>query len=657
MFSKSLNRHLPEQRNATQKAKPMAAMMELSRCSRTVSASTTDPKIIYLDRVCRTCLMEKEKENLKDLFEFCLAETIMSCTHITVAESDGLPCHICTDCCAELERSFNFQQMTKASDATMRSLIEESVVIKQDSETKYEVLNVVITDSHGNTETSAVVLPIEELRFQLVNSNDTIFDYQTKDSFRIPTTELYNTPANEINLETTVVEEYLPKVNPANVLNKPTLTSAPVKEVSEQPSATQSLRELIILRNLKQELSEFIGNRCTAISTEVEIVDENEDDELIHVDFLKDALTEEYIQIMENQLASAVQGSKEEQLEQEHLKNLIHASMNAEEPRERRKREDANECHTMHCKICDVQFSKRRLYRKHVSRKHSEKRFECQLCKRKFAEKSVLKNHMLRHTGEKSHECEACDARFYEKALLNAHMRRHSGLRPYACKLCDKRFITRSILNTHQKVHNEPRPHVCDVCEKGFKLSWQLKTHARIHTAVKPFECPYCQKRFNQNGNLAVHIRTHSGEKPFKCKICEKAYPSQGELRCHIRQHTGEDKIRKVICTVCSKAFPTNHDLLIHMRTHTKEKPYECTVCTKRFMLRVHLTVHMRSHTGEKPFACNLCEKAFPTNYQLKMHNYVHTGEKNFTCDVCNRKFSNSANRNTHRKIHERKQN
>ncbi|XP_040156548.1 zinc finger protein 583-like [Anopheles arabiensis] len=653
MYSKSPDAKM----NATPATKLAPMKIELSRALRTVSASGCDPKIIYLDRVCRTCLEEREKDQLKDLFEFCLADTIMSCTRITVAESDGLPCHICTDCCLELERSFNFQQMTKASDATIRSLLEESVVIKQDSETKYEVLNVVVTDLHGNSETSAVVVPIEELRFQLVNSNDnTLVDDRTEDAVNIPPSDL---TANDTSPKATAIEENLQTVNPTTALTMSTATPAPDKLTSDQPSTAKSLRESIILRTLKQELSEFIsGNSSADISKNVEIVDENVDDELIHVDYLKDALTEEYIQIMENQLASSVPCSKEEeQLEQEHLNNLIHASMEAEEPRERPKSEDANEINTMYCKICDVQFSKRRLYRKHVDRKHSEKRFECQLCSRKFAEKSVLKNHMLRHTGEKSHVCDVCDARFYEKALLNVHMRRHSGSRPYGCELCDKRFATRSMLNTHQKVHSDPRPHVCNVCQKGFKLSWQLKAHGRIHTNEKPFECPYCQKRFNQNGNLAVHIRTHSGEKPYVCKICEKAYPSQGELQCHMRQHTGEEKVKKVVCTVCSKALPTNHDLLIHMRTHTKEKPYGCTVCEKRFMLRVHLTVHMRSHTGEKPFACNLCEKAFPTNYQLKMHNYVHTGEKNYSCEVCNRKFSSSANRNTHRKIHDRKKN
>lgn len=78
MYSKTLDTKM----NATPATKQAPMKIELSRALRTVSGC--DPKIIYLDRVCRTCLVEREKDQLKDLFEFCLADTIMSCTRITV---------------------------------------------------------------------------------------------------------------------------------------------------------------------------------------------------------------------------------------------------------------------------------------------------------------------------------------------------------------------------------------------------------------------------------------------------------------------------------------------------------------------------------------------------------------------------------------------
>lgn len=665
------------------------------------------PKIIYLDRVCRTCLIEKEKEQLKDLFEFCLAETVMACVNISIEESDGLPSHICMDCLQEVERIFNFRQLCERSDVTIRNLIEKSVVIKQDSETKYEVLNVVLTDANGNTETSAVVVPIEELRFQLMkggSSNNVVptetinipivelnktvelppfseVQQQNKIEIAIPKDSLdisFSTPSDLLAAEEDIglshPEDDPPiQVNPSELLNEPAPTPPPPPNGSITDEQKQ--QECTILENLKHELSEFIGRNCSDLPKDQDL-DDNDDDEMIHVDYLKDALTEEYIQIMEKQLASSMTRSDnplQDRLEQENLDSLINDedrimvrdqesllqkcledSAETRQPEGDASSQGSESGDGKHCKICDVGFEDNRQYKRHM-KKHSEKRFDCSYCSRRFVEQSLLRNHMLRHTGEKAHVCEVCNARFYEKNLLNIHMRQHSNERPYSCDTCEKRFRTKSLLNTHNKIHLGEKSHICTVCGRGFTLSWQLKAHTRIHTNEKPYECPYCQKRFNQNGNLMIHIRIHTGERPFQCTLCEKAYPSQGELSGHMRQHTGEKKVKKITCTVCEKCFAGNGDLKIHMRTHTKEKPYNCQLCGKSFMLHVHLTVHMRSHTGEKPFACTLCEKAFPTNYQLKNHTFVHTGEKNYACDVCSRRFSSSANRNTHRKTHDRK--
>ncbi|XP_001661929.2 oocyte zinc finger protein XlCOF22 [Aedes aegypti] len=683
-----------------QSGTPAAASVTLqvqqpSTSSAGTGSATGNPKIIYLDRVCRTCLVEKEKEQLKDLFEFCLDETLMACVNITIEESDGLPCHICMECLQEVERIVNFRQMCERSDVAIRNLIEKSVIIEQDSQTKYEVLNVVLTDSNGNTETSAVVVPIEELRFQLMNGGS-ISNAVPSEAINIPIMELNNavqlsnfeevvkannieitipkdnlevgfaTPtemlATETNSNEIPLEEDAPiTVNPSELLNEP----APTPPLPDSQPEERLQEEIAIIENLKQELSEFIGSGCADMAKDQEL-DDNDDDEMIHVDYLKDALTEEYIQSMEKQLASSVAPTNnpvQDRLEQDNFDCLINddeervqavGQLQEWQEDEDELFNDDDDSNGRHCKVCDMEFEDNRQYRRHV-KKHSEKRYECEYCQRRFAEQSLLRNHILRHTGEKAHVCEVCNSRFYEKNLLNLHMRTHGEERPFVCDTCGKRFKTKSLLNTHTKIHTGEKSHVCSVCGKGFTLSWQLKAHTRTHTNERPFECPYCHKRFNQNGNLIIHIRIHTGERPFQCSLCEKAYPSQGELSSHMRQHTGEKKAKNYSCTVCGKAFASNGDLKIHMRTHTKEKPYTCQMCGKSFMLHVHLTVHMRSHTGEKPFACTLCEKAFATNFQLKNHTYVHTGEKNFACDVCNRRFSSLANRNTHRKTHDRK--
>lgn len=617
---------------------PALVAAEEDDSEKQTSTGAGAPNVIDLDRVCRTCLVEKE--DLKDLFEFGLAETVTSVvTGITIEESDGLPGNICMGCLQEVERIISFRQQCERSDATIRDLIEKSVVIKQASETKYEVLNVVLTDANGNTETSAVVVPVEELRFQLVNGGG---GAASNCSEEIVTETDLVAPADLLVTEEIIVQS---QPEEAEIVYEDAIT------------AEKDQQESTVLENLRQELSEFIGGTCAEISKDHENLDENDDDELIHVDYLKDALTDEYIQTMEQQLAPQVPPRSEDpaqdRLEQANLDRLINDEAGLREG-DGGAHEQELDGKLHRCDDCKLDFEDVHKFRTHMQ-KHPEKRYECGYCSHRFAEQSLLRKHVLCHTGEKPFACEVCNARFYERNMLNVHKRQHSAEKAFACDMCPKRFSTKSLLNTHIKCHLGEKSHICSVCSKGFTLSWQLKAHTRIHTNEKPYECPFCHKKFNQNGNLVIHKRIHTGERPFQCELCVKAYPSQGELSAHMRQHTGQKKPKNVTCTVCQKNFAGNGDLKIHMRTHTKEKPYSCQICPKSFMLQVHLTVHMRTHTGEKPFACTLCEKAFSTNHQLKTHKYVHTGEKNFTCELCDRRFSSVANRNTHRKTHERK--
>lgn len=405
-----------------------AAVVVLSPQSPTFTNTedtNANPKIIYLDRVCRTCMVDKEKEQLKNLFEFCLAGTIMACVNISIEESDGLPCHICMDCLQEVERIINFRQQCERSDATIRNLIEKSVVINQDRETKYEVLNVVLTDADGNTETSAVVVPIEELRFQLINGRNTnpggsaelvnIPIVELNNSSELPTLSHVGPPApieiaipsggldlsfptstdlliSDDNIRTVhnTVDEHI-SVNTSELLNETVSTLVSNELLAED----QAEKELTTLKNLKQELSEFIGSSCADLTKDQDI-DDNDDDEMIHVDYLKDALTEEYIQTMEKQLAPSVtrvDNSLQDRLEQENLHSLINdedrIQMNAEQYQQQCL-EGSNETHKpaeddalssegdgdsneRHCKICDIGFEDNKQYKRHA-KKHSEVR-------------------------------------------------------------------------------------------------------------------------------------------------------------------------------------------------------------------------------------------------------------------------------------------
>lgn len=112
-------------------------------------------------------------------------------------------------------------------------------------------------------------------------------------------------------------------------------------------------------------------------------LDDNDDDEMIHVDYLKDALTEEYIQSMEKQLASSVAPTNnpvQDRLEQDNFDCLINddeervqADGQLQEWQEDEDElfNDDDDGNGRHCKVCDMEFEDNRQYRRHV-KKHSE---------------------------------------------------------------------------------------------------------------------------------------------------------------------------------------------------------------------------------------------------------------------------------------------
>lgn len=90
-----------------------------------------------LDKICRTCLLEKA--NLRNLFEACVANMLMSCASIQVInlyyifqinvygfqvmEGDGLPDQICIQCLQNVNKAYSFKQLCEESDLTLRNYL------------------------------------------------------------------------------------------------------------------------------------------------------------------------------------------------------------------------------------------------------------------------------------------------------------------------------------------------------------------------------------------------------------------------------------------------------------------------------------------------------------------------------------------------------
>lgn len=288
------------------------------------------------------------------------------------------------------------------------------------------------------------------------------------------------------------------------------------------------------------------------------------------------------------------------------------------------------------CNECDIKFTVRPKYAKHMEEVHNvSKIFKCKTCEKTFGRATHLRRHELTHLDIKPYKCDQCEKRFSRLDHLNLHKHHHSDVKPYTCEICGKGFARGEHLRKHlESRHSDkdppPKSVFCEVCKKGFSTQKYLQIHMRIHTQ-KSWSCKFCQEEFESKKDMHDHQRTHNNERPFLCSECGLRFVRNDYLVIHMRRHKGEKPYK---CKFCGKGFPRATDLTVHERYHTGEKTHLCTICGKGFQRAYNLLVHMRVHTGERPYECPHCNKKFAQGNDLKAHVRRHTGER-YKCDIC----------------------
>ncbi|CAH1118946.1 unnamed protein product [Phaedon cochleariae] len=551
-----------------------------------------DMKFAALDRLCRTCLSEKNVTELRSLYENSLEHHLNEITSRKVELNEGLPNCICEDCYFTLNISLNFINQCRRSELQLKNwfsnsqtIIYRSIAILGDSPGEIHLQNfteISVEDSSNKadvTNISDVIIESEQDRNECPDSSHATFT----------------------DLDICIDD----------------------KDIQKDKSQADS-SELLYMENLREN------------SIEIHHIDQNEDisdltSQAVPISLVPNPPKTKSIEFQGPH--SCIQCGKKFQSEISLKSHMVkHGEI-------------------ISCEICGQELSAMQHYKLHMLKNHPDHRpHQCKECGKSFSQQTSLKKHMRTHGGEKKHLCTVCGKRFYEQNHLSIHNRIHTGEKPVNCTLCGKKFASAHGLLVHKKIHTGERNYKCDICDKRFAHSSVLKTHKRTHTGEKPYCCTECDASFRTSSYLRIHLRTHTQEKPYDCEICPKSFVSRCALSAHLITHTGEKKFK---CSVCGKTAGRAADLQIHMRSHTGEKPYMCDRCPKRYHTSSNLATHKRTHLGVRDHVCDTCGKAFGDARTLKSHCRTHTGEKPFLCAVCGSRFTQSGQLAVHRKIHQ----
>ncbi|KAL7634407.1 UNVERIFIED_CONTAM: hypothetical protein RMT77_014784 [Armadillidium vulgare] len=203
---------------------------------------------------------------------------------------------------------------------------------------------------------------------------------------------------------------------------------------------------------------------------------------------------------------------------------------------------DRNNCKSLRCKYCDLNFESNDELKSHLIL--HKKKFKCDHCNYETNLKSCLNSHLKVHSDVKVFKCSHCSYESKWKDCFRTHMLTHESTKLYKCSVCSYESNHKGCFKRHTLRHENVKLFKCSHCSYQSNRKDSLRTHMFIHGNVRLFKCSDCSYECNQKVSLRLHMLMHEDVKLFQCSECTYGCNYKARLKRHMRKH--ENALRKL---------------------------------------------------------------------------------------------------------------
>lgn len=305
--------------------------------------------------------------------------------------------------------------------------------------------------------------------------------------------------------------------------------------------------------------------------------------------------------------------------------------------------ESTNYC----CNKCGQTFRLKTSYERHRKRAHSlpQKMYSCNVCNKQFRKFLVLKRHSALHVPLVEYECSVCKTEFTRKENIERHLSSAHDIHKIECQMCGKGFAFRhdavdhiraqhrdfdlrgcTVLDDKNKIIRLDFP--CNECDETFITYSDLRAHK--DQQHKPVETPRMVRsmrnlKFKKGVKKSLVL-----ELAKKITLKNKPQPKRDlNLKSKAQSQNKKPTRNDLKCTVCLKEFRQVYSVHRHLRNVHNKEPSPAKPVVKNVTFEV---APFSSENGIKSepvsdepndddeAVCPLCNKVFDKNINLSRH-------------------------------------